>query len=328
MTKEALVPQQDSTDRQSSVSVTEPALPDPFHTLGGVSVRGGTLRVARAGPPAPEADAVVLAVHGLTGSHVAFRPIARELTTRTAMCVLAPDLRGRGQSNTLSGPYGHAVNVNDLLAVLDDAGVERALLVGHSSGAYAAALLAAEHPERVTAVVLLDAGASFPTAGRDQVFEDVLEHLVSRVRAPYASVKQCLDLWRAHPALRKEWNDDMEAYVRYDLVGKPGAMRSVVREEVVVAETRDVIIDEKIRTAIDRVHAPIYLLLAPRGLFDADPVLSRPVVAAFAAAHPDAHIEEIPYVNHYTMVLGTTGPRRIAAVIEQAARDAMSRKCG
>ena len=315
--------QEDSTDRHSSMSATEPSLRDPFHTLGEVSVRGGTLRVARAGPPPPEADAVVLAVHGLTGSHMAFRTVARELVDRTDMCLLAPDLRGRGQSTALPGPYGHAVNVADLLAVLDDAGVERAVLVGHSSGAYAVALLAAEHPERAAAVVLLDAGVSFPTAGQDQVFEDVLEHLVSRVRAPYASVKQCVSLWRAHPALRKEWNDDMEAYVRYDLAGKPGAMRSVVREEVVVAETRDVIVDETIRTAIDRVRAPIHLVLAPRGLFDADPVLSRPVVDAFAAAHPDAHIEEIPHINHYTLVLGTTGPRRVAAVIEEAARHAM-----
>jgi len=316
---------QDATDRAGSVTATAPSERDPFHTLGDVPVRGGGLRVARAGPRPAEADAVVLAVHGLTGSHLAYRTIARELDQRGGMSVLVPDLRGRGQSAALPGPYGHAVNVADLLAVLDDAGVERAVLVGHSSGAYAVALLAAEHPERVAAVVLLDGGVPFPTADQDQAFDDVLEHLVSRVRAPYVSVNQCLSLWRVHPALRREWNDDMEAYVRYDLMaGKPGAIRSVVREEVVVAETRDVIADETIRAAIDRVAAPVHLVLAPRGLFDADPVLSRPVVAAFAAAHPDASIEEIPHINHYTMVLGTTGPRRVAAIIEEAARAAIT----
>jgi pimeloyl-ACP methyl ester carboxylesterase len=304
---------------------TEPSLRDPFHTLGEVSVRGGTLRVARAGPPPPEADAVVLAVHGVTGSHMAFRTVARELVGRTGLCVLAPDLRGRGQSAALPGPYGHAINVTDLLAVLDDAGVERAVLAGHSSGAYAVALLAAEHPERAAAVVLLDGGLSFPVPpGQDDVFEQaveqVVEQWVSRLRPTYASVDQYVGLWRAHPALRNEWNDDVEAYARYDLAGEPGAMRSVIPEDVVVAECRDVIFDKTVRTAVHRVRPPLHLVLAPRGLLDADPVLPRPVVDAFAAAHPDARVEEIPDINHYGLVLGATGPRRVAAVIEEAAR--------
>ena len=309
----------------SSMSASEPSRRDPFHALGEVSVRGGTLRVAYAGPPPSEADAVVLAVHGVTGSHMAFRTVARELVGQTGMCVLAPDLRGRGQSAALPGPYGHAVNVTDLLAVLDNAGVERAVLAGHSSGAYAVALLAAEHPERAAAVVLLDGGLSFPVPpGHDQVFEQAVEQgveqWVSRLRPTYASVDQYVGLWRTHPALRNEWNDDVDAYARYDLAGEPGAMRSVIAEEVVAAECRDVFFDKTVRTAVDRVGAPLHLVLAPRGLLDADPVLPRPVVDAFAAAHPDSHIEEIPDINHYMLVLGATGPRRVAAIIEEAAR--------
>jgi pimeloyl-ACP methyl ester carboxylesterase len=293
-----------------------------------VSVPGGTLRVARAGPPPAEADAVVLAVHGVTGSHVAFRTVARELVSRTRICVLAPDLRGRGRSAALPGPYGHAVNVTDLLAVLDDAGVERAVLAGHSSGAYAVALLAAEHPARATAVVLLDGGLSFPLPPDqarvlEKALEQVVEQWVGRLRATYASVDQYVGLWRAHPALRNEWNDDVEAYARYDLTGEPGAMHSVIPEAVVAVECREVL-DEAVRTAVDRVRAPLHLVTAPRGLLDTDPVLPRPVVDAFAAAHPDAHIEEIPGINHYMLVLGATGPRRVAAVIEEAARHAVT----
>ena len=42
-----------------------------------------------------------------------------------------------------------------MLAVLDDAGVQRAVVAGHSMGAYVAARLAAEHPERVASLVLV-----------------------------------------------------------------------------------------------------------------------------------------------------------------------------
>jgi hypothetical protein len=54
-------------------------------------------------------------------------------------------------------------------------------------------------------------------------------------------------------------------------------------------------------------------------------VILRPVVDAFAAAHPDARIEEIPDVNHYTLVFGAgPGPRRVAAIIEEATRHAVT----
>jgi lipase len=316
------------SQQKSTVVAAEPSRSDPFHTMSEVSVPGGTLRVARAGPGPAEADAVVLAVHGVTASHMAFRSVARELVSRTGICVLAPDLRGRGRSAALPGPYGHAVNVTDLLAVLDEAGVERPLLAGHSSGAYAVALLAAEHPARAAAVVLLDGGLSFPLppaqAGVFQkALDEVVEQWVGRLRTTYASVDQYVGLWRAHPALRNEWNDDVEAYARYDLVGEPGAMRSVIPEAVVAAECREVL-DNAVRTAVERLRAPVYLVTAPRGMLDTDPVLPRPVVDAFAAAHPDAHVEEIPGINHYTLVLGATGPRRVAAVIEEAARHAVT----
>jgi hypothetical protein len=100
-------------------------------------------------------------------------------------------------------------------------------------------------------------------------------------------------------------------------------MHSVIPEAVVAVECREVL-DEAVRTAVDRVRAPLHLVTAPRGLLDTDPVLPRPVVDAFAAAHPDAHIEEIPGINHYMLVLGATGPRRVAAVIEEAARHAVT----
>ena len=71
---------------------------EPFTSHDQVPVAGGRLTVARAGPEIREADHVVLALHGITASHMAWRAVARELTNDGATCVLAPDLRGRGAS--------------------------------------------------------------------------------------------------------------------------------------------------------------------------------------------------------------------------------------
>ena len=305
------------------------ALTEPFHALSEVRVPGGGLAVARAGPPPHEADAVVLPAHGITSSHMAWRTVARALAGRPGVCLLAPDLRGRGHGAALPGPYGMTTHVTDLLAVLDDAGVERVVLAGHSMGAYVVARLAAQHPERAAAVVLLDGGLNIPMPpGRDptELHDVVVEQSISRLRMTFDSIDDYVDLWRQHPALLHEWNDDVEEYTRYDVAGEPGAMRCVVSEAAVEADCTDLIFDETTRTAVDRVRAPLYLVRAQRGLFDDDPMLPEPVLAPFLAAHPDAHVELIADTNHYTMVFGGgPGPHRIAAVVEAAIRRTTTR---
>ncbi len=68
--------------------------------------------------------------------------------------VLLVDRRGAGLSDPADGPLDPAQDVADLLAVLDDAGVERAVLFGYTAGGSTAIQFAAAHPERVRALVL------------------------------------------------------------------------------------------------------------------------------------------------------------------------------
>ncbi|MGK5739785.1 alpha/beta fold hydrolase [Micromonospora sp. URMC 103] len=65
----------------------------------------------------------------------------------------APDPRGFGASDR-TGPYGLAVLRDDALALWDALALDRPVLVGHSSGAVVAALLAEARPDRVAALVL------------------------------------------------------------------------------------------------------------------------------------------------------------------------------
>lgn len=300
---------------------------DPFDIRYQVAVNGGELHVARSGPPPSEADAVVLAVHGITASHVAWRAVARTLARRPGLCVLAPDLRGRGRSATLPGPYGIAAHTADLLAVLDDAAVESVVLAGHSMGGYAAAHLAAVHPERMAGLVLLDAGPPIalpPGVDPQDALFGSLGPAIGRLAVTFATADDYVEVWRVHPAFAHAWDDDVEAYVRYDVeavpeASRPGAVRSLTSAAAVRTDGLELLVDDSIRTALDRVTAPVRLLRAARGMMDDDqPLISRQMLDDFTSSHPQAEVEEVD-VNHYTLLLGRgPGPSRVAVAIESA----------
>jgi lipase len=299
---------------------------DPFDVRYDVAVAGGLLRVARAGPPPGEADAVVLAIHGVTSSLEVWRSVARELSAGTALALLAPDLRGRGRSSTLPGPYGIAAHLADLIDVLDDAGAEQAVLVGHSLGAFVAAGLAAEHAERVAGVILVDGGLPVPPMpgqDLDEMLESMIDTTLLRSEMTFESVDDYAESWRVHPAFAQAWDDDVDAYSRYEAAGDDGNVRLVMSEAAVRADLTDLTYQARAVAAIERVDAPIRLLRAPRGMHDdMFAQLPRPIVDAFLAAQPDARVDEVPDVNHYTIALGAgPGPRAVASAIEAAVSD-------
>ncbi len=111
----------------------------------GLTLRG---EVAGDGP-------LLVALHGLTAVRRYVLHGSRTLE-RSGYRVLAYDARGHGESDAApeSGAYRYADYGEDLVAVLDHVGAERAVLVGHSMGAHTAARVALTHPERVAGLVL------------------------------------------------------------------------------------------------------------------------------------------------------------------------------
>src|SRR4051794_13814205 len=217
----------------------------PFHTALAVPVAGGILHVGVSGAPLgnPEVPIVVL-VHGITGSHRSWAPVARQLGD--AVTVLAPDLRGRGQSSQVEGRFGMAVHVEDLLAVLDHVECRRAVLAGHSMGGYVVARFAATAPDRLSAAVLVDGGLPLPVPpdiDADVILEAVLGPSLGRLRMTFPSVDAYRQFWRTHAAFASaEWTADIEDYVDYDL-GPPAidpdgatAFRSRVSNDAVRAD--------------------------------------------------------------------------------------------
>ena len=100
----------------------------------------------------------VLLLHGWPGFWYDFRAVIPSLAEHAD--VIVPDLRGfgrtlkpKGAAVDTAGPEHH---VPDLVALLDQLGVEKALVSGHDIGAVVAQELALRHPERVARLVLFN----------------------------------------------------------------------------------------------------------------------------------------------------------------------------
>jgi pimeloyl-ACP methyl ester carboxylesterase len=111
--------------------------------------------VTLAGEEAGEGIAVVL-LHGLTATR-RYVVMGSRALERDAHRVIAYDARGHGHSDPAAAAddYGYATLADDLLAVLDARGVERAVLAGASMGAHTLLAFALEHPERVAGLVVM-----------------------------------------------------------------------------------------------------------------------------------------------------------------------------
>lgn len=72
--------------------------------------------------------------------------------------LIAPDARGHGESGRPVDAYAPQEFVTDAVAILDALAIDRAVVVGHSMGGTHAIRLTAAHPERVTKLVIVDAG--------------------------------------------------------------------------------------------------------------------------------------------------------------------------
>jgi pimeloyl-ACP methyl ester carboxylesterase len=119
--------------------------------------------VRRRAPDAAPADLPIVILHGW-GAHIeAVGPILAAL--EGASDLIALDLPGFGESDAPTEPWGVDAYARFLLAFLDELGVERAHLVGHSHGGRVSIAVAADAPERVGRLLLVDAAGIPPKRG-------------------------------------------------------------------------------------------------------------------------------------------------------------------
>jgi pimeloyl-ACP methyl ester carboxylesterase len=103
---------------------------------------------------AGKGDPVVL-LHGFAESSHMWRPLIAKLADRHT--VIAPDLRGFGQSATPEGGYTKAAMAQDIHALLKSLKYDHIRLVGHDIGLMVAYAYAAQYPGEVDRIVLMEA---------------------------------------------------------------------------------------------------------------------------------------------------------------------------
>ena len=108
-----------------------------------VVANGVRFHLAEAGDPAAPP---VICLHGWPQHWYLWRDVIGALAeSRRVIC---PDLRGLGWSEAPPRGYEKEVMADDLIAVMDELGIERASLIGHDWGGFAAFLACIRRPER------------------------------------------------------------------------------------------------------------------------------------------------------------------------------------
>jgi pimeloyl-ACP methyl ester carboxylesterase len=161
----------------------------------------------------PGAPAIVL-LHGLTATR-RYVLMGSRLLQRSGYRVIAYDARGHGRSAPAPDPaaYGYERLAADLLAVLDQLGLERAALAGASMGAHTILRLALLHPERVAALGVITP-AYDPTAAPGASPEGDRDALARALRTEgVQGFLRAYDFSSVPPA----WRETVETVVRQRL---------------------------------------------------------------------------------------------------------------
>lgn len=113
-----------------------------------INVDGTTLFGEEAGTGAP-----VVLLHGLTATR-RYVVMGSKALERAGHRVVMYDARAHGKS-TGGDDYSYDALASDLLEVLDDRGIDRAVLAGASMGAHTLTRFALKHPDRVSGLVIM-----------------------------------------------------------------------------------------------------------------------------------------------------------------------------
>jgi pimeloyl-ACP methyl ester carboxylesterase len=261
------------------------------------------------GPP-------VVCVHGITANAFCFQAIADELSRDHR--VFAYDLRGRGDSDKPEEGYSVPIHAAELAELINELGVERPVVIGHSLGAFIALYFAAHYPDALSKLVLIDGGAPLPWQGVGNQ-PAWLTASISRLGIPVPSFKEYTNRLKLAPFL-SPWNEYFDLYFRHDVVfNSDGSVMSKCYRQGVDEEQRRF---EEAQPAQQwaKVIVPTLLLRAGKGLFaDDDQLLPEAFAAQMRQSIKQCSYINYPGLNHYTIVFDAEhGPAQdIRAFLEK-----------
>jgi pimeloyl-ACP methyl ester carboxylesterase len=255
------------------------------------------------GPP-------IIFVHGLTANAFCFQAFADDLARDHR--VFAHDQRGRGDSDKPESGYSIPIHAADLAELIDEWELNRPVVAGHSSGAFIALYLAAHYPEKLSKLILIDAGAS--TAWKTIEEQPAwLTASINRLGTSVASFEEYKQRLKAAPFLGPYWNPYFDLYFEHDVYTRSdGSVVSKAFREGIIEDGKYNLYEYKPEELWKDVTVPTLLLRAGQGLFtDNDQLLSEEAAAAIQHGIKNCRYVNFPNLNHYTIAFGTEdGPAR------------------
>ena len=280
-----------------------------------VPVTGGELSVFSYGPDGNEP---VLLIHGVTSSNRAFQLVAQSLIKR-GKTPFAVDLRGRGNSNSLPGPFGMKRHAQDIAAVCDYFAWKKIDLIGHSMGAFVTVAVLGLFPTLVKRAVFADGGIPLPLPPGmtvEQVMPFVLGPALSRLSMTFESHQTYRDYWKQQAAFVKGWSPALDEYVDYDLKGSAPHLKPATNPVAVEEDSRDLFGEDLIDATLKNLKDEVLFIKAERGLQNEPGGLyPMSVLEQVLPQYPKLKLVTLDNCNHYDMFLESSGAERVAAAV-------------
>ncbi len=240
----------------------------------------------------------ILCVHGITANSRFWDCLASALAIHHR--VIAMDLRGRGLSDKPPTGYSIEHHCKDILALMNDQGLERPVLMGHSLGAFISLVFAAQHPQRVDRLILVDGGGKLSETQMAKVFAGIKPSL-DRLGQVFPSLDAYLAQMKQAPYLQP-WNSYMETYFRYEVENIEGGVRSRVHPKHIEEEAKNL---GKVDSSqfYSRVACPTLILRATKGMLaEDDLLLPEDVADRMVREIPNAKRVDVKGTNHYSIL--------------------------
>lgn len=240
----------------------------------------------------------ILCIHGITANCRSWDMVAQSLVPD--FHVMGMDLRGRGMSDKPDTGYSMAYHLRDIVALMDDLGIEKIVPMGHSLGAFISLAFAAEHPDRVEKLVLVDGAGDLSQEQLDNVFIGI-KPAFDRLVEIYESREDYLAKMKEAPYLHP-WNDVIDTYYYHEIEEIADGVKTNINAAHIAEEAANVR-EIKCRTYYPKVQCDALILKATDGLISTDDLLlPEDVIDLMMKEIPSAVRHDVTGTNHYGIV--------------------------
>jgi pimeloyl-ACP methyl ester carboxylesterase len=255
----------------------------------------------------------VLAIHGISSQRKLWNWLR---AVRPGLSLIAPDLRGRGDSVGVAGPSSVARHAADLVAVLDHLGLDTVPVCGMSMGGFVAVELATAYPDRVQSLVLVDGGfpMATPPGLTPEAVPAIFRDRLARLGRDWATVADYAAFFVASTAPLLDPADPLLLdYLAHDLEGH----RVRLDADVLIADATGIFFGP---SSWEQIAVPTRLLTAEWSTGrDTPPAYPPEAVGRFQKELKTlATVKTVRGVDHAASIMSPVGARATAELLSEA----------